>query len=87
MSELFESEENSVLITEEVIEEEVVADVIGESFPLSEAEAEVETEVEIEVEKIIQDSRQRPSSDARRRLENLLDEKRLRDELEDFLDY
>ncbi len=25
--------------------------------------------------------------DARRRLENLLDEKRLRDELEDFLDY
>ena len=75
MSELFESEEESVIITEEGIEDVVVADSVGESFPLA------------EVEKIIQDSRHRPSSDARRRLENLLDEKRLRDELEDFLDY
>lgn len=32
-------------------------------------------------------SRQRPACDARRRLEKLLDEKRLQDELEDFLDY
>ncbi len=87
MSELFESEEESVIITEEGIEDEVVADSVGESFPLAEAEALVEIEAEVEVEKIIQDSRHRPSSDARRRLENLLDEKRLRDELEDFLDY
>ena len=28
-----------------------------------------------------------PISDARRRLEKMLEEKRLRDELEDFLDY
>ena len=35
----------------------------------------------------IVETRQRPGVDARRRLENLLEEKRLRDELEDFLDY
>ena len=39
----------------------------------------VETEVAI-------DSRHRSLLDARRRLENLMDEKRLRDELEDYLD-
>jgi hypothetical protein len=43
-----------------------------------------EEEVE-EVEKINHDSKH--FSDARRRLENLLEEKRLRDELEDFTDY
>lgn len=32
-------------------------------------------------------ARPRVACDARRRLENLLDEKRLQDELEDFLDY
>ena len=48
----------------------------------------VETDVEVDdVEEIIRDNRQRPISDSRRRLENMLDEKRLRDELEDFLDY
>lgn len=36
---------------------------------------------------IVQETRQRPACDARRRLESLLEEKRLRDELEDFLDY
>lgn len=39
-----------------------------------------------EAEEIIPETRQRPTSDARRRLENLLEEKRLRDELEDFMD-
>lgn len=48
----------------------------------------VEDEIEEseEPEEIIKENRQRPSFDARRRLENLLDEKRLRDELKDFLD-
>ncbi|AHE67915.1 PA3496 family putative envelope integrity protein [Legionella oakridgensis] len=41
----------------------------------------------IETEEIILDDPNRPPSDARKRLENLLEEKRLRDELEDFLDY
>ncbi len=47
---------------------------------------EVEADV-VEVEAIEVDTRQRPAFDARRRLESLLEEKRLRDELEDFLDY
>jgi hypothetical protein len=38
-------------------------------------------------EELIPETRPRATSDARRRLENLLDEKRLRDELEDFIDY
>ena len=42
---------------------------------------------EVFVDDVIPDRRQRPASDARRRLENLLDERRLRNELEDFLDY
>ena len=41
----------------------------------------------IEDVEVIQNSRQRPDADARRRLENMLEEKRLRDELEDFLDF
>ena len=40
-----------------------------------------------DAEDAVLDPRQRPSSDARRRLEKLLEEKRLRDELEDFFDY
>lgn len=40
----------------------------------------------VEADELIADSGP-ASSDARRRLENLLEEKRLRDELEDFLDY
>ena len=42
--------------------------------------------VEAEVAVVVVPSKQR-ASDARRRLENLLEEKRLRDELEDFIDY
>ncbi|WP_133128932.1 PA3496 family putative envelope integrity protein [Legionella nagasakiensis] len=41
----------------------------------------------VEADEIILDDSNRPPSDARKRLENLLEEKRLRDELEDFLDY
>ena len=44
-------------------------------------------DVEEDAEDIVLDNRQRPTCDARRRLENLLEEKRLRDELEDFLDF
>ena len=40
----------------------------------------------VEVEDVIVDVRQRPTSDARRRLENLMEDKRLRNELEDFID-
>lgn len=32
-------------------------------------------------------TKQKPMADARRRLEDMLEEKRLRDELEDFADY
>jgi hypothetical protein len=41
----------------------------------------------VEVEEVVVEPRQRHGADARRRLENMLEEKRLRDELEDFLDY
>ena len=40
----------------------------------------------VETDELILDSTSRSSSDARRRLENLLEEKRLRDELGDFWD-
>ncbi len=60
MSELFDDEEDKVLVTEDEI---------------------------VEAEDVIVGNRQRPMSDARRRLENLLDDKRLRNELDDFLDY
>lgn len=59
MSEIFDDEEEKVL----VVEDEFVE-------PEDEALEE-----------------QLPTTDARRRLENMLEEKRLRDELEDFLDY
>ena len=44
-------------------------------------------EAKVEPEVMVSEHRQRPSSDARKRLETLLEEKRLRDELEDFGDY
>ena len=59
---------------------------MSELFDDEEKEA-IEEEELVEVEEVVPHSRQRPSADARRRLENLLEEKRLRDELEDFLDY
>ncbi|MDP3705618.1 MAG: hypothetical protein Q8R24_06870 [Legionellaceae bacterium] len=40
----------------------------------------------IEVDDVIVEVRHRPTSDARRRLEDLMEDKRLRDELEDFID-
>jgi hypothetical protein len=43
--------------------------------------------VEIDDEIAVQELGGPSMTDARRRLENLLDDKRLRDELEDFLDY
>ncbi|GGI89974.1 PA3496 family putative envelope integrity protein [Legionella impletisoli] len=53
-----------------------------------EEEKELMTEDEfVDADEIILDSRLDSTSDARRRLENLLDEKRLREELDDFLDY
>lgn len=41
----------------------------------------------VEADEVILDSRSDTSTDARRRLEKLLDEKRLQEELDDFLDY
>lgn len=38
-------------------------------------------------EEVIVDIDETPTLDARRRLENMLEEKRLRDELDDFVDY
>ncbi len=40
----------------------------------------------IEAEQALGDVRQKNTSDARRRLEDLMEEKRLREELEDYLD-
>lgn len=48
--------------------------------------SEDEFEDDTAADEILFDSRQRPVSDARRRLEELLEEKRLRAELEDYLD-
>lgn len=59
MSELFDDEEDKVLIVEDELED---------------------------AEDIVDEDIDPPLSDARRRLEKLLEEKRLRDELEDFLD-
>jgi len=51
-------------------------------------EDEIVEDIEDVVEEVIvQDARQRVTPDARRRLEKLLEDKRLQDELEDFLDY
>ena len=50
------------------------------------ADTDVEDDIADEVE-ISQETQQIPAIDARRRLESLLEEKRLRDELEDFIDF
>lgn len=50
------------------------------------ADTDVEDDIADEV-KISQETQQIPAIDARRRLESLLEEKRLRDELEDFIDF
>lgn len=47
----------------------------------------LEVETVVDIEGVVLEHPEDSISDARRRLENLLDEKRLRDELEDFLDY
>lgn len=47
----------------------------------------IEEAEEVAEEVIVQDTRQRSTPDARRRLEKLLEDKRLQNELEDFLDY
>ena len=47
----------------------------------------VEEAGDVADEVIVQDGRQRSTPDARRRLEKLLEDKRLQNELEDFLDY
>lgn len=57
-------------------EDAVVA--VGEDF----IDVDGEVDLETEVTEIVP-----PGLDARRRLENMLDEKRLRDELDDFVDY
>ncbi|CEK11418.1 PA3496 family putative envelope integrity protein [Legionella hackeliae] len=48
---------------------------------------EVESFENPEEELIDIDAPKTPTLDARRRLENMLEEKRLRDELDDFVDY
>jgi hypothetical protein len=59
----------------------------GEDKALIADDEIVEVVDEVDDEVIIQDPRQRSTPDARRRLEKLLEDKRLQDELEDFLDY
>jgi hypothetical protein len=51
---------------------------VGEDFVDLDGDLDVETEVA---------ETDSSGLDARRRLENMLDEKRLRDELDDFIDY
>jgi hypothetical protein len=58
---------------------------MSELFDDEEKALVVEDEA-VEAEVVV-DNRNRNLSDARRRLENLMDDKRLRDELEDYLDY
>ncbi len=41
----------------------------------------------VETEDVIADNELHPTVDARKRLESLMEERRLRDELEDFLDF
>jgi len=61
---------------------------MGELFnEENEKEGIVEEEEISDPEDILEDSAEPDFSDARRRLEKLLDEKRLRDELDDFVDY
>ena len=62
MSELFDEDEDKVIVAEEDVDLDEADDVVLEDG-------------------------ERQTADARRRLENMLEEKRLRDELEDFLDF
>lgn len=57
-----------------------------EDSDLVEPEAFVNSEVELNLEEEM-DIPENVTLDARRRLENMLEEKRLRDELDDFIDY
>lgn len=61
---------------------------MGKLFDDDEDKSLLTDEEIVEDEEILMvgEVRQKLTSDARRRLENLLEEKRLRDELEDFLD-
>jgi len=60
---------------------------MSELFDDAEEKESIAEEEFVEAEvAVVVPSKQR-SLDARRRLENLLEEKRLRDELEDFIDY
>lgn len=67
MTELFDDEEDKLLLEEDL------------SVKDDDAAAEVPPACE--------GTKQKPMADARRRLEDILEEKRLRDELEDFADY
>ena len=50
--------------------------------------AEAEDAVDLdEADDVVSDDGELPTAGARRRLENMMDEKRLREELEDFLDF
>lgn len=60
---------------------------MGELFAVEEDCVVVVDDDIVEVEEIAQETLHHPTIDSRRQLENLLDEKRLRNELDDFLDY
>jgi hypothetical protein len=60
---------------------------MSELFDDEEGKELVAEEEALDAEEIVSESRGKPSADARRRLESLLEEKRLRDELEDYADY
>lgn len=60
---------------------------MGELFAVEEDSVVVVDDDILEVEEIEQETLHHPTIDSRRQLENLLDEKRLRNELDDFLDY
>lgn len=60
---------------------------MSELFENDEEKVVVAEDALVEVLDEIDELEEPPISDARRRLENLLDEKRLRDELDDFPDF
>jgi hypothetical protein len=70
MTELFDDDEDKVLLEEDLS--------VKEDLLLKDDDAEALS---------FENTKQRPTADARRRLEDMLEEKRLRDELEDFADY
>jgi len=59
-----------------------MTDLFEEESDIVEGDLLVDTEEEVEI-----DSSENVILDSRRRLENMLEEKRLRDELDDFIDY